>query len=80
MGEMADLAIQDGMDAWAMDTDDEFDADSYNPNFTPGIKQWTRYKTCRCCGAEWLHWRKFNGKWRLAIEGGKMHACPVRPL
>lgn len=78
MGEQADYAIQDGMDSWAMDTDDAFDADSYNPNFTPPTV--TKYKTCRCCGVEWLHWRKFNDKWRLATEDGKLHKCSVRPL
>lgn len=35
--------------------------------------------TCRCCGANHLHWKEFNGRWRLFDDNG-LHACPVAPL
>ena len=75
MGEQADYAIQDGMDDLGHGQDDMLNG--ANPEPPPHS-----LKNCRCCGAGFLHWKLFDGKWRLANTdlNGTMHNCPVRPV
>lgn len=33
---------------------------------------------CKSCGDTWVHWSRWQGKWRLfSDETGKPHVCPL---
>ena len=64
MGDMADLAIDQGMDDW-LRGDDYEDGEGYGP--LP--------KTCRRCGAANLHWGILGGRYKLHNSAGELHVC-----
>jgi hypothetical protein len=88
MGDMAEFALEH------IERDDELRADYRAGRLTPQaaydhglidergyeISPTIRPKTCRCCGAGQLHWRKAGAKWRLFDEKGEFHKCPKVPL
>ena len=81
MGEQAEYAIQEGMDAldYIMD-DSELTDPLGNPiDQEPGPRFRPR-KTCRACGAEGLVWGNSTGRWLLHNADGTLHECPVTPL
>ena len=61
MGDMADYYLDLYWDEdWYQDED-------------PFIPQ--SWKTCKHCGASWLHWGITEKGWRLFTEGNKLHVC-----
>jgi hypothetical protein len=68
MGDMAEDALQQGLDAW-VDGDADWDyagESGYGP----------RPRTCRRCHAQNLWWSLSGGKWRLIDSAGNRHVCP----
>ena len=91
MGDMADYALDETMDA----EDDRFlyriggmsDADAYNLGIIDELGFYDHKpmfsstpkatsKTCKHCGKTGLQWKEtVVGGWRLAAKNGKLHVC-----
>jgi len=69
MGDMADFIIDQGMNAWSYDDDDEFPMDK------DGVMLVNNQHRCRYCGCGGLHWANTLHGWRLAASTGKIHSC-----
>jgi hypothetical protein len=65
MGEFAEMAIQEGLDAELSGEFDDEDGGDYTP----------RSKTCRQCGTGYLYWGSAEKGWRLFDVNGKLHSC-----
>ena len=86
MGDMADMAIEAGMDdeEWLTDyfLGGHSDIEAYERGFIDeygALYKTIRYKTCRCCHESGLTWGQHDGKWRL-FKGDSLHQCPANPL
>ena len=65
MGDMAEYAIQQGMDEWM-----------YEGDFDICYRRGKVSRSCGRCSAPGLEWRRFEKKWRLFNSAGKLHVCP----
>ena len=83
MGEQAEYAIQEGMDAldYIVDGEDHELTDQYGNliDQEPAPRS-RRRKTCWSCGAGSLVWGDSTGRWLLHNADGTLHECPVTPL
>lgn len=68
MGEIADYYLS-MEDPW--DWDDEY----WCQYDREPEDQYSLPKTCKHCGANWLHWGITERGWRLFTEGNKLHVC-----
>lgn len=84
MGDMADMAIQDGMTydelymdytSGRMSLQDAMDCGIVDHH---GCVATVTTKSCRCCGKSGLVWMNSKGKWLLG-DGSKVHECPANP-
>jgi hypothetical protein len=68
MGDMAEYAVQQGLDNYASGDEDweGIVSSGYGP----------RPKTCRQCHERNLWWDFQAGKYRLIDAAGKLHVCP----
>ena len=83
MGEMAEYAIQEGMDALDYIVEDRNLTDQYgNPINQEPAPRFRPRKTCRSCGAASLVWGHSTStmRWLLYNTDGTLHECPVNPL
>lgn len=90
MGEMADYALDETMDA----EDDRFlyrigmmgDGDAYDLGIIDELGFYDHKpmfstargpvsKTCKHCGKTGLRWKKTEHSWRLAAATGELHVC-----
>ena len=79
MGEMADMAIEQGI-AQMTDQDYEPDYDSSRWKDVPTVRRGSMYrhekKTCRYCGEHGFKWTNLGKEgWRLIDEDGELHTC-----
>ncbi len=74
MGEMADYAIEQGMDMWfahmAGQCLEECVYDEPEQRHLPKTKV-----ACRYCKSTKVHWEQKQGRWRLVTDSGALHSC-----
>lgn len=81
MGEMADYAIEQGMEEeeYRYDHPEEFEDENNDvaPGSTFHYTEKVKYKVCRNCGKNDLHWQisKTSGGWRLFNPDNSIHNC-----